>query len=113
MKTITENTLIPISLVITVAGGASWLAAIKAKVDETTTSVLKMESKIDTLAQMRTDIEVIKTKVERMEQPIRNASVDASMIKRTLQFTGPIVPARFMSCPYNPALFTMSEKSRL
>lgn len=44
MKTITETTLIPISLVITLVGGIVWLSTLYARTEETAKAIIRVEA---------------------------------------------------------------------
>ena len=64
---ITERTLIPISLVISILGGVGWLTKIYFETEAHGQSIVKLEQKADQILQMREDIAVIRTKVEALE----------------------------------------------
>lgn len=73
MRFLTENTLIPIGLAITVIGGASiWLTNIwwqgqanAAQIERLNT---KQEAYLATLIEIRSDVAVIKSRLERKEK---------------------------------------------
>jgi hypothetical protein len=77
-RVLDQSVLIPMgvaaSLAIGIGGGSFWLSAMFQKVEATSTSVSKMEEKLEVLAGMRTDIEVIKTKLETMQRSPAHAS---------------------------------------
>ena len=72
MTKITENTFIPISLVISILGGGTWLSAVwyDTKANATSLSEIKIEQKIlarelvDTQKKMIEDLAVIKEKLK-------------------------------------------------
>ena len=61
---ITENTLIPISLVITLVGFVFWLTNIYAQTASNSETIKKIETKqdkyIEDISQIRSDIEIIR-----------------------------------------------------
>lgn len=64
MKAITENTLIPISLVIVIAVGVVWLATLHAESRGNVESITKVEIKQD---QYQRTLDTINTRLSRIE----------------------------------------------
>jgi outer membrane murein-binding lipoprotein Lpp len=118
MRELSEKTPIALGLVFSIAGGAFWLSAVNSKVDMLTDSVSELRSDIKELAQqtapMRTDIEVIRTKVQLMEKPVFHTHEDVKHIRNSFaKFEGPLELHRRDVCErYNPGQFSMMEKGR-
>jgi 5-formaminoimidazole-4-carboxamide-1-beta-D-ribofuranosyl 5'-monophosphate synthetase len=118
MKAITEGTVISITLTITIAGafagGAFWLSAVYSQVEATSASVEKMESKLDTLAELAarqaTAIEVIRTEVGNLKSPVMRTSVDVKKVKQAVQVAQVPYKPRFEVCsPFNGVPYSMNE----
>lgn len=71
MKHITESTLLPISLVGILIWAAIYVGIVANKVEGHEASISKLEEKQAVMNQIQTDIAVIKTKVETIEQRTR------------------------------------------
>lgn len=69
-RSITESTLIPISLVITLLGGAFFVTYIYFQSDANAKAIEKLSAKQDVLSEMRVDIGIIKTEVESIKRKI-------------------------------------------
>ena len=72
MKSLTENTLIPIGLALTVIGGGSaWLTRISVATAANAEALNRIETKQDQytehLSQIRQDLAVIRNRLENME----------------------------------------------
>jgi hypothetical protein len=67
MKAITENTVIPISLMLSLVGGIVWLTTIYNKTEAHEESLRKIESKQEAYLQ---NLEVIKVKLARIEMKL-------------------------------------------
>lgn len=72
MKSLTENTFIPIGLALTVIGGGSaWLTKISVSTSANAETLTRIESKQDQytehLSQIRQDLAVIRNRLENME----------------------------------------------
>ena len=65
MSKITENTLIPISLVFVIVGGIVWLTDIHAKANYSMQKLSKLEQAIIDIAEMKKDIHYIKEIIQR------------------------------------------------
>jgi hypothetical protein len=65
MSKITENTLVPISLVIMLVGGIVWLSDIHAKAAYAESKLTKLEQALIDIAEMKKDIHYIKENVQR------------------------------------------------
>lgn len=63
-RTISETTLVPISMLTMVAVIMFWAAHLDNTVQAQVTKVSKLEERIEQIALLRTDIEVIRTNVE-------------------------------------------------
>lgn len=63
-KSISETTLIPISMMAMVAVVMFWAAHLDNTVQAQVTKVSKLEERIEQIGLLRTDIEVIRTNVE-------------------------------------------------
>ncbi len=64
LKSITETTLIPISMIGIIALVMFWAAHLDNSVQAQVGKVAKLEERIEQIGALRTDIEVIKTNVE-------------------------------------------------
>lgn len=65
---ITESTLLPISLVITLLGGGGFVTYIYYQTVANAKELSELKVKQDMLTEIRLDISVIKTKIEAMER---------------------------------------------
>jgi hypothetical protein len=64
MNKITENTLVPISLVIVFIGGMLWLSSINSKVEASFMKLSTLEKAIIDIAEIRKDLEYIKKSLD-------------------------------------------------
>lgn len=90
MKTvITKESLVPISLVITLCGGIFWLSAMHERGVFNSDAILKMDGKIDRLIdsmqQTHTDVEVVKSQVKAMQKPLANTQANVKHISSRLE----------------------------
>jgi len=69
-QTLSEKTLIPISLVILLLGGIVWITNIAFKVDVSAESLKKIELRQSTIDEIKTDVAVIKSKLEKIDQKL-------------------------------------------
>lgn len=65
MNKITENTLIPISLVVTILGGVVWLTMIYQKVEASQHKLTQFEQAIIDIATIKNDIQYIKESINK------------------------------------------------
>lgn len=72
MGKITEQTLIPISLVAGLAAVMYWLAGVSIQGTATAAQLDELAKKVATIEQMKTDIEVIKSKVDDIHRILRS-----------------------------------------
>lgn len=118
MRELSEKTPIALGLVFSIAGGAFWLSSLNSKVDMMTDNISELRLDVKTLvggsAGMKTDIEVIKTKVEGIEKPVFHTHEDVKHIRNSFaKFEGPLELHRRDVCErYNPGQFSMMEKGR-
>lgn len=114
MRELSEKTPIALGLVFSIAGGAFWLSALHSDVQSLKGDVTEMRMDLKVLAGMRTDIEVIKTKVEGIEKPVFHTHEDVKHIRNSFaKFEGPLELRRRDVCErYNPGQFSMMEKGR-
>lgn len=68
--TLSEKTLIPISFVIVLIGGIVWITNIAFKVDVSAESLKKIELRQNTIDEIKTDVAVIKSKLEKIDQKL-------------------------------------------
>ena len=65
MSKITENTLVPMSLIIILMGGVMWLSDIHAKADYSQQKLQKLEQALIDIAEMKKDIHYIKEIIQK------------------------------------------------
>lgn len=70
MRKITESTLIPISLAITIVGGAGFVTFVYWQTAANAREIITLQKKTDAILDMRVDIGIIKTKVESIEKKV-------------------------------------------
>lgn len=112
MNKVSEKTFIPIGLaVLTIGGGAFWLSALFSQVQFMKDDMTEMRADIRVLAGMKTDIEVIKSKVEHMESPVFHTRYDVKRVKQVIeaQNAGPLNQPSSALRMYNHGPFSMKE----
>lgn len=67
LKAITENTLVPLSMVISLLGGAGFVTYVYFQSDANAKAIIELKAKQDAMAVLSTDIAVIRVKVENIE----------------------------------------------
>lgn len=73
LKSITENTLVPLSMVVSLLGAAGFVTYVYFQSDANAKAILELKAKQDAMAGMATDIAVIRVKVENIEQAIASS----------------------------------------
>jgi hypothetical protein len=68
---ITEKTRISIGLLVTLAGGIGWLTNIHSASSANSESLKVLQTKVDSLTAIQTDIAVIKNKLENIESQLK------------------------------------------
>lgn len=67
---ITEQTLLPISLIITLVGGITFVSYVAFEGASNAKAIDEIQKKQETIEKIATDVAVIKTKVETIERSI-------------------------------------------
>lgn len=67
-RSITESTLIPLSLVITILGGAGFITYLYFQTNANAEAIKIVAGKVDAVMEIKVDIGIIKTKVEAIER---------------------------------------------
>lgn len=67
MNKITEGTLVPISLVLTILGGVVWLTMIYQKVEASQSKLGQLETAIIDIATIKNDIQYIKETINKQK----------------------------------------------
>lgn len=70
MRVISEKTVIPISFAILLIGGVAWLTNLAFKVDVSAESLKKIELKQNAIEEIKTDVAVIKSKLDRIDKKL-------------------------------------------
>ena len=71
MKKFTEETLIPVSLVIVIIGGILWLSHIAEVAEATAKAQTTLQIKVDSIAEIKTDVEVIKSDMKWIKENLQ------------------------------------------
>lgn len=71
MKSITESTLVPISLVISLLGGSGFITYVYFQTEANAKAILEIQGKQNSLEEIKLDIAVIKEKMEYIEKKLR------------------------------------------
>lgn len=109
MKPTTVENL-KVGLVVAVAGigGGAWhYSGVVKQLEFNTRSVVEINSKLDQLLGMKTDIEVIRTKVQQMERPVIRTSRDVRSLRSEV---AALTPGLFS--PYYKIPLTMTVGGR-
>lgn len=70
MQIINEKTALPISFAIVLIGAAAWLTNLAVKVDAGAESMKKVELKQNLIDDIKIDLEVVKSKLDRIEKKL-------------------------------------------
>lgn len=71
MKTLSENTLIPIGFVIVLIGGGSFITNIYFQTSASAKAIEEIRVKQDSILEIQTDIAVIKKSIEGIEKRLK------------------------------------------
>lgn len=70
MPVLSEKTVIPISFALVIIGGVAWLTNLALKVDVAAESLKKIELRQNAIEEIKTDVAVIKSKLDRIDKKI-------------------------------------------
>jgi hypothetical protein len=104
---VTRSTLIPLSLVLVVCKAVWHQSATDKQVEFNTLAVASISNKMDQLLEMKTDIAVIRTKVQAMERPVYHTNQNVKALQREVSLLSPGLYAPLYSVP-----LTMSTYKR-
>lgn len=68
MKSISESTMLPISLIITILGGVFWITSMYAETKYNTASIVKMETKLEYLQSIDRRLAIIEDQIKRLKR---------------------------------------------
>lgn len=93
-----RSTLVPIGVVITLCG-MSWklssrMTALEERERYGSQTITAIDAKVDRLLEMKTDIEVMRAKIQAMERPIMHTHSDVQSLRREVALInmGPLGP---------------------
>lgn len=70
MKTITENTMISLAVVLTLLGGAGYVGYNASVINASAAQIQELRAKVSLLEEMKTDVAVIRAKLEDIDRKI-------------------------------------------
>lgn len=70
MPVLSEKTVIPISFALIIIGGVGWLTNLAFKVDVAAESLKKIELRQNAIEEIKTDVAVIKSKLDRIDKKL-------------------------------------------
>jgi uncharacterized protein Yka (UPF0111/DUF47 family) len=67
-REITDKTLMPISLIITICGAVYWLSAMNTRVEAASKQIDKLEHIADEIQEMKADLKIIRAELGQMRR---------------------------------------------
>lgn len=114
MTKITEKSVVSIGLLITLLGVAFQYSADHKQIQFNSAAIAKIDANLAAIVEMKTDIAVIKSRVEKMDGRSKWTRNAVKSVRNSIQqFAGPLAMRKRDVCQsFNPGPYSMMDRGR-